>query len=602
MEASRVANSPLANVELHLVNSMEEAENFFRWLGERHEHGLIGLDTESGGLSPYRNRLRMVQFGDTQQGWAIPTEDWLGIAKEAMRRYDGGYVLHNASYDWQVIAENAGIKLPWHALDDTMTLAHLKNPNRPRGLKTLGDLLVDPRASAGQYLLHDGMRKQGWTWDTVPVDFEPYWIYSALDPVLTMHIYGKVKDAAARWPEAYDIERAAIQYTAEMSRRGVLVDLEYVDRKIEELSAFIEKGKGWLHKEYGVTSVNAPKQLAKALESDGMEIQFWTGTGAPKMDKDALKFYKNLADGSNGDAYQLIDVITNVRKSEKMIGAYFENFKEMTGSDGRLHCAIHPCAATTGRMSISDPSMQNLPTDDELVRGAIITEEGYTWVSCDFSQLEMRMAAHFSGDKNLLDTFAKADAPGGKKFFLQVAEDIFGEPIDSHDPRYRLTKGVGYGYLFGAGLSKMSATAGVTEAQMRPIRDAFLEQYAGLEAMSARIIAEGRAHAQDGDGIPWVATPTGRRLTVEPGKEYVLVNRLIQGHAAEAFKKSCIQVDQAGLMDFARLPVHDEILFAVPEDGAEDYRRQIEEAMGFPDKYKLPVTAEAEIVGKRWKK
>lgn len=602
MQGSPVTNSPLANVELHLVNSMEEAQNFFRWLGERHEHGLIGLDTESGGLSPYRHRIRMVQFGDTAHGWSIPTEDWAGVAKEAFRKYDGGYVLHNASYDWQVIAANLSIELEWSRLDDTMTLAHLLNPNRPRGLKVLGDMLVDPRASAGQYLLHDGMSKQGWTWDTVPVDFEPYWIYSALDPVLTMHIYGKVGEAKTRFAKPYDIERAAIRFTAEMSQRGVLVDMDYVDTKISELSAYAERGRDWLRREYGITSVASSKQLAKALESDGLEIQFWTNTGAPRMDRDALKFYANLAESANGDAAQLVKVITNVRKSEKMISTYFQNFKDMTGPDGRLHCSIHPCAAATSRMSISDPSMQNLPTDDELVRGAIIADPGTVWVSSDFSQVEMRMAAHFSEDQNLIDTFAKADAPGGKKFFLQVAEDIFGEPITKHDKRYGLTKNVGYGYLFGAGLEKMAATAGVPVSQMRPIRDAFLERYKGLDRMSRRIIEEGRQRAQDGDGIPWVETPTGRRLTVEPGKEYVLVNRLIQGHAAEVLKLAGVQLEQAGLMPTARLPIHDEFLCAVPENEAEEYRKAIQDAMGFPTQYKVPIFAEAEVVGPRWKK
>lgn len=601
MEASRVTNSPLANVELHLVNSMEEAGNFFRWLGERHEYGLIGLDTESGGLSPYRNRLRMIQFGDTVHGWAIPYEEWGGVAREAFQKYSEGYVLHNASYDWQVIAENMGIELPWHQLDDTMTMAHLLNPNRPRGLKTLGDMLVDPRASAGQYLLHDGMRKQGWTWDTVPVEFEPYWIYSALDPVLTMHIYGKVMSARNRFAQPYDIERAAIRYTAEMSRRGVLVDLDYVDRKIEELSAYIVKGKDWLQREYGVSSVASSKQLAKALESDDMEIMFWTNTGAPKMDKDALKFYRNLADSSNGDASQLIDVVTNVRKSEKMISTYFENFREMTGSDGRLHCSIHPCAAATSRMSISDPSMQNLPTDDRLVRGAIIAEPDEVFISVDYNQLELRLAANFSKDPGLRETFAAADAPGGKSFFLQAAEDIFHEQVPKTDKRYTHTKGVAYGYLFGAGLEKMAATAGVPIEEMRPIRDAFLSKYANLEKLSKEIIAKGRQNALDGDGTPYIETPTGRQLTVEPGKEYVLVNRLIQGHAAELFKLGGVALEQADLMRYAKLVIHDEWLLSVPREHAEALCEEVAGTIRF-DNYDVPITADGDVLGERWVK
>jgi len=595
-----VESSPLANVELHLVDNMETAMEFFRWLGTQHEYNLIGLDTESGGLSPYNDRIRMVQFGDTRHGWAIPTETWSGVAVEAMQRYEGDYVLHNSGYDWQVIAENLGVFLPWHKLEDTAALAHLKNPNRPRALKVLGDILVDPRSSAGQYALHDGMAKQGWTWDTIPYNFDPYWIYSALDPVLTMHIYGKVGDAATRYAQPYDIERAAIRYTAEMSRRGCLVDRAYVNQKIDELSQYIERAKKWLAKEYGCTSVNSALQIAAALESDGIEIQFWTNTGKPQMDKDALKFYRNLADSGNGDASQLISVISGVRKAEKMIGTYFNNFLEMIGSDDRLHCSIHPCAAVTSRMSISDPSMQNLPTDDRLVRGAIIAEPGHTLISADFNQVEMRLAADFSGDANLIETFRLADLPGGKPFFLQVAADIFGEDITKLDKRYGLTKNVGYGYLFGAGLEKMAKTAGVRPDEMRPVRDAFLSRYPGLEVMSRAIIREGERLAAAGE-VPCVYTPTGRRLTVDAGKEYVLVNRKIQAHAAEVLKLSGVGLDKAGLIDYTLLPIHDEYLFSVPTEIAKDFRREVEAVMRF-ENYKVPITAGADILGERWVK
>lgn len=587
--------SPLANVELHLVNSLDDAMEFKRWLGERHEYGLLGLDTESGGLSPYRDRVRMVQFGDTVHGWAIPTETWKGLAQEALREYSGAWVLHNSGYDWQVIAERVGVELPWHKMHDTMALAHLVNPNRPRGLKPLGDMLVDPRASSGQHLLHDGMVKQGWTWDTVPVNFEPYWIYSALDPVLTCHIYGKLKDAAATYREPYDIERAAIRFTAEMSRRGVLIDPVYINQKIDELTGYIELSSDWLHKEYGVTSVSSSRQIAKALESDGVEIIFYTDAGHPRMDRDALKFYANTV--SNPDAQHLVDTVLAVRKSEKMISTYFSNFLSMA-VDGRLHCSIHPCAAVTGRMSISDPSMQNLPTDDRLVRGSIIAEPDEVFISSDFNQVEMRLAADFSNDANLIATFNKADAPGGKAFFLQVAEDIFGEEISKLDKRYGLTKNVGYGYLFGAGLDKMAATAGVPVEQMAPVRKAFLEKYPGLERMSRQIMDEGKRNKTD-TGDSYVLTPTGRRLTVSPGKEYVLVNRRVQGHAAEVLKLAGAHLENVGLMDYAKLPIHDEFLFSVPEADAPELLKEIESTMKF-DNYRVPITAGADILGPRW--
>ena len=421
------------------------------------------------------------------------------------------------------------------------------------------------------------MTKQGWTWDTVPYSFEPFWIYSALDPVLTCHIWDKIGKAATLYPEPYDIERAAIRFTAQMSRRGVLLDMPYIDAQIERLNEYQEKAHKFLEKNYGLTSVNSSKQIADWMRANDIPIKFLTGSGQPKMDKEALKFYQNM----EPDTAEMITTILGCRKAEKMVSTYFDNFKEMVASDGRLHCSIHPCAAKTSRMSSSDPNLQNLPTDDRLVRGAIVADPDTTFISCDFNQIEMREAAHFSGDENLIETFLKADAPGGKPFFLQVAADIFGEEITKLDKRYGLTKNVGYGYLFGAGLEKMAATAGVPVEQMAHVREAFLKRYPGLEIMSRKIIQEGRDNASE-DGRPYILTPTGRKLTVDPGKEYVLVNRLIQGHAAEILKRAGTQLEAADLMDMCLLPIHDEFLLQAPIEDAEQTQAGRRNSYGIP--------------------
>ena len=145
MESSRITSSPLSNVELHLVDSLAEAQNMARWLGERRDGGPVGLDTESGGLSPYRHRARMIQLGDMVHGWAVPSH-WFGIAYDLINSYEGEFVLHNSSYDWQVLKEQCGIDVPFHRMHDSMAAAHLMDPERPKGLKPLADRLVDPRA------------------------------------------------------------------------------------------------------------------------------------------------------------------------------------------------------------------------------------------------------------------------------------------------------------------------------------------------------------------------------------------------------------------------------------------------------------------------
>jgi hypothetical protein len=236
------------------------------------------------------------------------------------------------------------------------------------------------------------------------------------------------------------------------------------------------------------------------------------------MDKDALLYYQV----QHPEAGEVLKTVQGLRRSEKIISTYFENFLELMTPDERLHCAIHPCAAKTSRMSSSDPNLQNLPRDDNLVRGAIIADEGHTLISADFGQIEMRMAAHFSGDKNLIETFKKADETGDP-FFLQVADQVFGERISKKDPRYTLIKNVGYGRIYNAGVEKLAATAGVTVEQMRPVYQMFSDRFPGLDAFSRKTINEGRSNSSE-MGKPYVQTPTGRRLVADPGSEYKLVN------------------------------------------------------------------------------
>lgn len=422
---------------------MDDLFAFKRWVGERRE-GPMAVDTESSGLSPHREVLRLVQFGDKHHGWAIPWDLWKGAAIEVIRDYEGEWVCHNLPFEQKFFQVHGNIQLPWERAHDTMVLAALDDPMRPKGLKPLADRLVDPTATQGQKALKEGMDKQGWTWGTVPINFPPYWVYAALDTVLTAHVFDKLhKPVTTYASEAYGLEMAALRVCVKMMLRGMKVDVAYIEEARRKFDVFSEQTRKWLKAAHGITSPNSGGQISRALTRLGCEITKFTDAGMPKMDKATLTFFEHHAPTQEGR--QLAKYVLAIRHAEKMRGTYLDNFLELRDAGDIIRASINTLAARTGRMSVTDPALQTLPRDDKVIRGSFIPREGFYLATCDLDQIEARLGAHFSEDEGLIQAFWNADN-GGADFFCGVASGIFAEEItDKKDPRRQTTKNVVYG-------------------------------------------------------------------------------------------------------------------------------------------------------------
>lgn len=587
--------SPLADLQLKFVDSLDSALELKRWLGERRDTP-IGLDTETTGLSPEKDQLRLVQFGDESTGWAVPWPMWGGLIQEVLHQWDGGWVLHNRPFDARFFAVHTDWEFPWHDSDDTMTIGGLIDPLRPKGLKTMAARYVDPTATQGEKLLHDGMKKQGWTWGTVPYSFAPYWVYGALDPVLAVHLWkwghGKV---TASCPEAYQLELGAQRVCTNMMLAGLKVDQGYVRAESARLREFSAEARGWLKARHGITSPMSAVQIARALEALGIEITEFTPTNQPKISKEILTAYRD----THPDQFvrDLARYVLAIRHADKLTGTYLDNFLELMDGNGRLHASINSFATRTGRMSSSDPNLQNLPRDDKVVRGAFVPEDGFAFIGCDLDQVEARLTAHFTQDAGLIQAFLDADQLG-TDFFCGIASGIFGEPIVKGDVRRQFTKNVVYGSIYGAGAVKMAQTAGVPVAQMRPVKEAFDLKYPGIKRLTNEIIDAARAY-----NPPMTFSPLGRPLVADHERAYTqLLNALIQGHAAEYFKMRLVDLDAAGYGPYMRLPIHDEIILEVPAADADLHRHEVERLMSDRENYRVPITAGGKVMTERWAK
>lgn len=601
----------LGNVALHLVETFEDAAHCIEWIeGSTSER--IGFDCETTGLSPETDRVRLVQFGDQDQGWALPFDRWSGLVAEIVNRWQrhGRFVGHNARFDVAMLDAH-GIHIPKHLVDDTRFLAHIVDPTVSVALKAQSARHVDPQAAAMQSQLDAVMHAGGWTWETIPITstgpLAVYWIYGALDPVLTMRLWDVLYPIVEREaPKAYDLELATGWIANAMERRGVVVDRQFTADQHRELEAEFHTLSDRARSEFGVNP-GSKDAVVDVLIRDGVDLWKRTDNGAFSLDKEVLASVD----------HPLLQIIARRRRIEKLRSTYLRRFLEYSAHDGRLHPRINTIggsgksesesggefAVKTARMSMERPNLQQLPrrADDDPSTTAIrncITASApdRTLIMPDFDQIEARIMAHLSGDPGLAAAFAsEAD------FFTTLTRQIFDDPmIVKSDPRRQLTKSYVYATLYGAGNDKLATTTGVSLSVVEQLSADFGRTYAGVPAFQRTIQQRAWQRFRD-EGSAYVRSPlTGRKFIASDAQSlYQLVNYIIQGMAAEVFKTKLLELDAAGLGDVLVLPVHDEVIADVADEDIEDAIATMREVMNDANMLTVPLTSGVAI-GKRW--
>lgn len=589
----------LSSVQLRLVDNTEEAAAFIRWLGERRPMNAIAIDTETGELpgnprkdafSPWHGQLRLAQVGDGQVGWAIPWDEWKGVFYQGMNDYDGQVVCHNIAFEARWFAVQSKWDIPWGKAHDTMIMAHLIDPLGSGALKRLASQYVDPRAAALQTKLDEDLAANGWTWGTVPTTFQPYWSYGALDTVITMRVFEQFYPQCGpggAYSIPYELEMQTRKIVTRMELNGARVDLRYSQEKLDELHEYAEKIKEWAALTYGGVSITSNVQLVRLFESLGAEFTEFTPSGGKSANKDQLKKFL-ISD--NADVMNLARAVVDQRRADKLASSYFENFLK-DHVDGILHPSVKTLGARTGRMSITDPALQTLPSGDSVVRRAFIPkDEDHRIIASDLDQVEFRLVASLSQDAQLLDLFRRADIEHGD-VFTEIMREIYGDPsLVKADPRRKLVKSTVYGKLYGAGVEKMATTSGVPVAQMQAVVTAFDSSYPGIKALQRAIENVGMQRL-NGEGQGYVLTRTGRRLPCDSDRVYSLTNYLIQSSAAEVFKQNLVKMDEADLTEMLIVPVHDEIVLQAHKDDAEEVMRTVQKCMTTEEGWAIPLTA-----------
>lgn len=609
-----VTQRPLGEATATLVDNCDTAYEMMRWLSTKTK---IGFDTETTGLSVENDHVRLVQIGDDMRGWAIPFERWAGVVDDLVRRYEGTYVMHNAPFDVAMIRKG-GVIIPTRKVHDTRLKAHVLWSTGSLALKNLAKKHVDPRAGAAQEQLDNAIGTHGgWTWATVPIDFQPYWMYGALDPVLTYRL-DEVLDplVQAEAPLAYDLELAVTWVCERMARHGAAVDRPRTQQFMDELTSYVQQVDIWCREVFDIKP-GTTADVVRVLQSAGVTFTKLTDGGNISIDKDVLS---NIA-------HPLAGAVLGRRQAQKIVSTYLMHYIDMSLSDGRIHPSINTVGGSaknpfesggskgvrTGRMSMNDPNLQNVPIrtkEGKKIRNCFVPAcssmcgcgEEHTWIKCDADQIEMRLFAHLAQDQNMIDAFKLP-----QDFFVTMTRTIFADDtIQKDDLRRQHVKNSAYAKLYGAGTEQFAKTAGIRDSSGQldlPVASAFLQRFDDVNPGIRRYQREVERIARmrlETEGVAYVRSPlTNRKHTADAAREYALVNYVVQGTAGEILKMKMIQADQAGLGDFMTIPVHDEVDLDVPTRMISDVSATLRDVMNDDALLSVPVTWSIET-GPRW--
>lgn len=594
------------DVQLHYVDSVDDARDFVAWAaGLANRRAPVAIDTETTGLKWWTPRfVRLVQFGTADTAYALDAERWRGAIEEALSMIvdsECPVIMHNCAFDMHALEEDGYPRPAWRNVHDTMFMSHLLAPHESHALKPVGARFFGNEAYFGQGALKALFKRTNTDWATVDTREPDYWVYGNMDTVMTFRI-AELLSAEIRahgMMHLYQREMAVREILYRAEKRGLLVDQEWSSTLRHQWTLEAVNLAGDLEAA-GIKNPLSNMQVTAVLEQLEWEPDEFTPSGAVKLDKVILA---QLA-AARPDWAHIADRLLRYRRITKWIGAYLDPFIDDADSNGRLHMSIRSMQARTGRMSITGPPMQTLPSRDDgawMIRRAILAAQGQAIYAVDYNSQEARTFAHYSQDPGMIAAIERGD-----DLYRYAAEVIYSDPsITKADYRRSLTKVNMLAFTYGAGVDKLSKTSGLsyaeTDAFVRRLFDVFPNvrmltgdhaiggNYPGGPALAAA--ARGQS-----DGLRYVLTKSGRRFSVPNDHElYKCVNGLCQGSGADVLKDAIIRLDQLGYGDNILLPVHDELLFEFPK--GDDGLHAAKEASAIMEDRSLSVPLTTELSG-----
>lgn len=429
--------------------------------------------------------------------------------------------------------------------------------------------------------------------------------YAAEDADITLRLHNAIWSKLKEIPELknllIDVEVPLACVLSRMEQEGVLIDSQRLRQQSQDLAKRIAELENEVHEEAGEPfNLGSTKQLQHILfEKMSLPVIKKTPKGAPSTSEDVLQ---ELA-----LEYPLPEKIMEYRGLTKLKNTYTDKLPKMINHrTGRVHTSYHQAVTATGRLSSTDPNLQNIPIRNEegrRVRQAFVPREGNKFVAADYSQIELRIMAHLSGDKGLLDAFAH-----GKDIHKATAAEVFGVPLEEVTTEQRRSaKAINFGLIYGMSAFGLSKQLNIPRNEAQKYMDLYFQRYPGvLDYMdSTRETAKEKGYVETVFGrrlyLPDIKASNGAR---RKGAERAAINAPMQGTAADIIKMAMIKVD-----DWIRknasddvtmmMQVHDELVFEIKEDKVDAYVSTITSIMESAATLNVPLVVEAGV-GENW--
>ena len=562
-----------------------------RWVEKLKQAKLFALDTETDNLDYMAANLVGISFAlENGEAAYLPLQlDYLGapktlekttaltLLKPVLENPTIQKVGQNFKYDLTIFARN-GIDVQGVAFD-TMLESYVLNST---GRHNMDDL-------AKRYLGHQtitfeeiaGKGKNQLTFNQIPLENAAE--YAAEDADVTMKLQQVLWEKLSKEPTLEklfkEMELPLLGVLSRMERRGVLIDSDALFLQSNEIAnrlgeleeqAYVLAGQPF--------NLASTKQLQEILfDKLGLPVIQKTPKGAPSTNEEVLE---ELA-----FSHELPKVLVEHRGLSKLKSTYTDKLPQMVNPQtGRVHTSYHQAVTATGRLSSSDPNLQNIPIRNEegrRIRQAFIAREGFTVVAADYSQIELRIMAHLSQDQGLINAFTQ-----GKDIHRSTAAEIFGVALDEvTSEQRRNAKAINFGLIYGMSAFGLSRQLGIGRADAQSYMDLYFKRYPGVQTFMHDIREKAKAQG-------YVETLFGRRLYLpdinssngmrRKAAERVAINAPMQGTAADIIKRAMIQLDQKlqNDPDIAMImQVHDELVFEVRSEKVAFYSELIKTQM-----------------------
>ncbi|MDR5666231.1 DNA polymerase I [Burkholderia cenocepacia] len=580
-------------------------EQFDAWFAKIDAAALTAFDTETTALDPMLARLVGLSFS-VEPGKAaylpvahrgpdmpeqLPLDEVLARLKPWLESADRKKVGQHLKYDAQVLA-NYDIAL--NGIEhDTLLESYVVESHRTHDMDSLALRHLGVKTIKYEDVAGKGAKQIGFDEVALAQAAE----YAAEDADITLQLHHALYPQVAREPgleRVYrEIEMPVSLVLRKMERTGVLIDDARLHAQSTEIATRLIELEGEAYElAGGEFNLGSPKQIGQIFfEKLQLPVVKKTPSGAPSTDEEVLQ---KLAED-----YPLPKLLLEHRGLSKLKSTYTDKLPRMVNpSTGRVHTNYAQAVAVTGRLASNDPNLQNIPVrtaEGRRIREAFIASPGHRIVSADYSQIELRIMAHISGDASLLRAFSQ-----GEDIHRATAAEVFGvTPLEVNSDQRRIAKVINFGLIYGMSAFGLASNLGITRDAAKLYIDRYFARYPGV----AQYMEDTRATAKEKG---YVETVFGRRLWLpeinggngprRQAAERAAINAPMQGTAADLIKLSMIAVDdwltRDQLASRMIMQVHDELVLEVPEGELSLVREKLPEMMCGVAKLKVPLVAE----------